>query len=172
MSSLIDALLALSRVSRAELRRETVDLSALAGAVLADLSRAEPERKVALAIAPDLTAVGDARLVRAALENLLGNAWKFTAKTPDARIEVFADGGPGERVLHVRDNGAGFEMQYASKLFGAFQRLHAAREFPGTGVGLASVQRIVHRHGGRIWAEGAPGLGATFSFTLASKDGN
>jgi PAS domain S-box-containing protein len=166
MSALIDALLSLSRVSRAELKLETVDLSLLGRTIASDLARGEPGRRVDVVVQPGLKAEGDPRLLRAALENLLGNAWKFSGKTTGARVELFADGVPGDPVYHVRDNGAGFEMAYAQKLFGAFQRLHAVSEFPGTGVGLATVQRIVHRHGGRVWAEGEPGKGATFSFTL------
>jgi PAS domain S-box-containing protein len=166
MSALIDALLALSRVTRAELKQELVDISALAETVVADLRRAEPRREVAVNIEPGLVVQGDQRLLRAALENLIGNSWKFTAKTPGARIDLFSREEGSERAFHVRDNGAGFEMEYAGKLFGAFQRLHSPSEFGGTGIGLATVQRIVHRHGGRIWAEGAPGAGATFSFTL------
>ncbi len=167
MGLLIDDLIKLARVARAEMHRESVDLSALAAAVLAELQKSEPERRVECRIKPGLTAEGDARLLRVALDNLLGNAWKFTGKTANARIEFGAlppeTGGPA---YFVRDNGAGFDMTYAGKLFGAFQRLHTAHEFPGTGVGLATVQRIVHRHGGRVWAEGAVGKGTTFYFTL------
>jgi PAS domain S-box-containing protein len=170
MSGLIDALLALSRVSRAELRKESVDLSLLGRAIAAELARLDPARRVEVSVQEGLSAQGDSRLLRAALENLLANAWKFTAKTPEPRIELFANGAPGGVVFHVRDNGAGFEMAYASKLFGAFQRLHGVTEFPGTGVGLATVQRIVHRHGGRVWAEGETGKGATFSFTLGGTE--
>jgi PAS domain S-box-containing protein len=166
MSALIDALLSLARVSRAELRRERVDLSEIAETALRELRRAEPHREVEAAIAPGLVVEGDSRLLRASLENLLANAWKFTSKTEGARIEVSAAGEGTDRVFQVADNGAGFEMAHAAKLFGAFQRLHGVKEFPGTGIGLATVQRIVHRHGGRIWAESSPGAGAKFSFTL------
>jgi signal transduction histidine kinase/HAMP domain-containing protein len=167
MAQLIDALLALSRITRVELRREDLDLTAIAQAIAADLQRQEPARQVAFVIAEGLRAAGDPRLLRVALENLLGNAWKFTATCPQACIEVGQRTQPdGARGFFVRDNGVGFDMAYADKLFGAFQRLHRASEFPGTGIGLATVQRIVHRHGGRIWAEGAVGQGATFSFTL------
>ena len=167
MAELIDALLGLSRVTRAELSREPVDMTAMAHMIAADLQRNEPVREVAFVIADGLTASGDARLLRVALENLLGNAWKFSAKQPQARIEVGSLAQPnGALAFFVRDNGAGFDMAYADKLFGAFQRLHRMNEFPGTGIGLATVQRIVHRHGGRIWAEGEMGQGATFYFTL------
>jgi light-regulated signal transduction histidine kinase (bacteriophytochrome) len=166
MSALIDGLLSLSRVSRAELKIEDVDLSRLAEDVLARLRAREPARDVETAVQPGLVARGDARLLRSALENLLGNSWKFTSRTEGARIELAAEGHGEARVYSVRDNGAGFDMSYASKLFGAFQRLHAAGEFPGTGVGLAAVQRIVRRHRGRVWATAAPEKGATFAFTL------
>jgi light-regulated signal transduction histidine kinase (bacteriophytochrome) len=167
MGDLIDALLALARVTRAELVRAPVDVTAMAHAIAAELQRREPSRRVACVIAEGLTAHGDARLVRIVLDNLLGNAWKFTAKQPEARIEVGAQQqADATTVLFVRDNGVGFDMAYADQLFGAFQRLHHRHEFPGTGIGLATVQRIVHRHGGRLWAEGAVGHGATFYFTL------
>jgi light-regulated signal transduction histidine kinase (bacteriophytochrome) len=131
-----------------------------------ELAAAEPDRKVELAIAAGVRAEGDARLFRVLLENLLRNAWKFTAKHPTAKIEFGIQTNNGKPVYFVRDDGAGFDMAYASKLFGAFQRLHAMTEFAGTGVGLATVQRIVHRHGGRIWAEAKVDQGATFYFTL------
>ena len=167
MGHLIDDLIKLARVARAEIKREVVDLSALAGEVLAALRKSEPGREVECRIEPGLTAKGDARLLRVVLDNLLGNAWKFTGRQPQPRIEFCATRGTdGEPAFFVRDNGAGFDMTYAGKLFGAFQRLHTLSEFPGTGVGLATVQRIVHRHGGRVWAEGAVGKGATFYFTL------
>jgi PAS domain S-box-containing protein len=168
MAGLIEDLLRLSRIARAEMRRGPVDLSALADAVVADLRRAEPQRRVEVAIQPGLSAEGDADLLRIVLVNLLSNAWKFTGRQPAARIELGAADAGGERAFYVRDNGAGFDMAYAHKLFGAFQRLHATEEFPGTGIGLATVQRIVHRHGGRVWAEGALNRGATFHFTLPS----
>jgi PAS domain S-box-containing protein len=169
MGELIDALLGLSRVTRAELRRVPLDLSALAAAVVAELRQREPERPVEFTLAPDLSAPGDPSLMRNVLENLLGNAWKFTAGCQPARIEFGcqpSEQTPGGRVFFVRDNGAGFDMTYADRLFGAFQRLHDQREFPGTGVGLASVQRIIIRHGGRVWAEAVAGEGATFYFNL------
>lgn len=166
MGQLIDDLLQLSRVSRTELRRERVDLSALAREVLDELRRQEPTRDVAVEISPELEARGDARLLRVALENLLGNAWKFTSKRSGARIEFFAEGHEGRTRYVVRDNGVGFDMEYADKLFSPFQRMHKVTEFPGTGIGLATVQRIVHRHRGHIEAQAAPGAGATFRFTL------
>jgi len=168
MAALIDGLLSLSRVTRSELHRETVDLAKLAHSISAQLRRAAPGRDVETVIADDLLAEGDARLLRGLLENLLGNAWKFTGKQATAKIEVGVTQAGGERAFFVRDDGAGFDMAYAAKLFGAFQRLHSAAEFEGTGIGLATVQRIVHRHGGRIWAESAVGRGATFFFTLWS----
>jgi light-regulated signal transduction histidine kinase (bacteriophytochrome) len=144
-----------------------VNHSALATAVADELARAHPDRRVEVRVADGLVARGDRALLRLVLENLLGNAWKFTARTAAARIE-FGREGAGERSAYfVRDNGVGFDMAYADKLFGAFQRLHAATEFPGTGIGLATVQRIVLRHGGQVWAESAVGQGATFYFTLA-----
>lgn len=166
MGQLIDDMLALSQVTRKEMRFEPVDLSAMAGEIAADLQRREPERFVDFRIADGLSAIGDAALVHVALENLLGNAWKFTGKTPHARIEFGTTHAGGKPAFFVRDSGVGFDMQYAGKLFGAFQRLHAATEFPGMGVGLATVQRVLHRHGGRVWAESRLNEGATFYFTL------
>ncbi|MDZ7361326.1 MAG: PAS domain S-box protein [candidate division KSB1 bacterium] len=170
MAQLINDMLNLSRVTRAEMRRESVDLSALARIVAAELQQVAPERCVEFVIAEGITATGDARLLRVVLENLLGNAWKFTGKRPSARIEfgvVHPNGvGDGRPIYFVRDDGAGFDMSYADKMFGAFQRLHDASEFEGTGIGLASVQRIINRHGGRVWAEGEVERGATFYFTL------
>jgi PAS domain S-box-containing protein len=167
MAQLIDDLLTLSRVTRAEVRREIVDLSKVAQEIAGELRRADSERRAEVCIQPELVASGDPRLVRVLLVNLLSNAWKFTSGCERARIEVgrceTSDGG---RAFFVRDNGAGFDMAYASKLFAPFQRLHPQSEFPGTGVGLAIVQRIVHRHGGLVWAESAVGQGATFYFTL------
>lgn len=167
MRRLIDDILALSRVSSAELRMGPVDLGALAREAVERLREGEPDRRVEVRIAPGLLVRGDARLLAVALENLLGNAWKFTSRVVDARIEVGAVQCGEETRYFVRDNGAGFDMAFADKLFRPFSRLHPAEEFPGTGVGLATVQRIVHRHGGRIWAEAAPGMGATFFFTLS-----
>jgi signal transduction histidine kinase len=169
MGELIDALLSLSRVTRAEFRRESVNLSRIADAVMKQLRAGQPERKVEFVLGEDIVAEGDAPLLRALLENLLGNAWKFTAARPDARISFGVETRDGVPVYSVSDNGAGFDMAYAAKLFTPFQRLHTQREFAGTGVGLATVQRIVHRHGGTIWAKGVVGTGATFHFTLKNQ---
>src|SRR5437667_425656 len=166
MLVLIDDLLNLARVTRAEMRTEVVDLSGMARDIVAELQRATPERHVEFAIAPGLEARGDPRLLRVALDNLLRNGWKYTAKQPRAQIEFASTNVNGERAFVVRDNGAGFDMQYADKLFGGIQRLPSAAEFEGTGVGLATVRRIITRHGGRIWAEGGVDRGATFYFTL------
>jgi light-regulated signal transduction histidine kinase (bacteriophytochrome) len=167
MGQLIDDLLKLSRAARAEIRREPVDLSQMGQAVIAELRRAEPDRQVELHMQDGMIADGDLRLLRIVLENLLSNAWKFTSRTARARIEMasFPDG-TGGHAYYVRDNGVGFEMAYVDKLFGAFQRLHTPADFPGTGIGLATVQRIIHRHGGRAWAESEMGKGANFYFTL------
>jgi signal transduction histidine kinase len=149
-----------------------VNLSQAADAVVKQLRSAQPERDVTFVNHEGITGVGDVRLIRAILDNLLGNAWKFTRKSEGARIEFGAEtNGGGSATYFVRDNGAGFDMAYAAKLFAPFQRLHAARDFEGTGIGLATVQRIVQRHGGRIWAEGEVGKGATFRFTLKSPEG-
>jgi len=163
MGQLIDSLLQLSRITRADLARETFDLSELAEDVLADLRAAHPERNIITEVQPGLTIEADPRLLRVALENLFGNAIKFSARVPEARIE-FGQAASGE--YYVRDNGAGFDMQYVSKLFNAFQRLHGDREFLGSGIGLATVARVIRRHGGSIRAEGEIGKGAVFSFTL------
>ena len=166
MSQLIDDVLYLSRVTRADLRDQEVDLSALASLNLARLQESEPVRKVEAKIRPGVMVTGDGQLLRIALENLLENAWKFTSKQPHARIEFGVTQASGEPTYFVRDNGAGFDMTYVDRLFGPFQRLHPQGEFPGSGIGLATVQRIIHRHGGRVWAEGLVGQGATFQFTL------
>jgi light-regulated signal transduction histidine kinase (bacteriophytochrome) len=166
MAELIDDLLRLSRVSRAEFRRERVDLSTMFIAVIGELRRSDPDRVVDVRVTSSITGLADPRLIRITLENLVGNAWKFTAKAPAPVIELGTREEGGERVYYVRDNGAGFDMKYVDRLFGAFQRLHSDKEFPGTGIGLATVQRIIHRHGGRIWVEAAVGQGACFSFTL------
>jgi PAS domain S-box-containing protein len=166
MEQLIEGMLRLSGLTRSELRSTTVNLSAQALRVLADLQRQDPERTVAVVVAPNLLGQGDPSLLQAVLENLLGNAWKFTAKTALARIEFGCGEKDGVPTYFVHDNGAGFNMAYRGKLFGVFQRLHRNDEFPGTGVGLASVQRIIHRHHGRVWAESDPVRGTTFYFTL------
>jgi light-regulated signal transduction histidine kinase (bacteriophytochrome) len=171
MAQLIDDLLKLARVSRSEMRKEAVDLSALADGILDECRKTQPNRQVECVVQNHMVGHGDQRLLHLVLENLLGNAWKFTSKTPQAKIEFAVTDLDGEEVYFVRDNGAGFDMAYSEKLFGAFQRLHAAADFPGIGVGLATVQRIVHRHGGRVSADGAEGKGATFSFTLEAKQG-
>jgi len=172
MAELIEDLLALSRISRSELTREPLDLSRLATEIAAQLATRHPERTVEFAIEPGVHGDGDARLLRIVLENLLGNSWKFTARREAARIELGVTAWQGTPVYFVRDNGAGFDMAYAGKLFGVFQRLHSQSEFEGTGVGLATVQRIITRHRGRIWADGAVDAGATFCFTLAPLPGN
>jgi PAS domain S-box-containing protein len=169
MGELIDALLALSRINRVQLRSEPVDLSALAETIAAELRQTQPDRQAEFVIAPGLVVDGDPTLLRAMLGNLLGNAWKYTEPRGTARIEFGSREGSGERVYFVSDNGVGFDMAYVGKLFGAFQRLHRQGEFGGTGIGLATVQRIVHRHCGRIWAEGAVDQGASFSFTLGGQ---
>jgi two-component system, sensor histidine kinase and response regulator len=166
MSQLIDDVLYLSRVTRAELREQDVDLSGLAQLILSRLQEGEPARKVDVKIRPGVIVTGDGQLLRIALENLFENAWKFSSKQAESRIEFGVTQASGEPTYFVRDNGAGFDMTYADRLFGPFQRLHAQGEFPGSGIGLATVQRIIHRHGGRVWAEGLVGQGATFQFTL------
>jgi PAS domain S-box-containing protein len=166
MAQLIDDMLELSRLTRVSMRLGTVNLSELAESIAAELKKAQPKRHVEVSIAPGLVAYGDAKLLRVVLENLLDNAWKFTAKIPHARIEGGITEHDGREVYFVRDNGAGFDMAYADKLFVPFQRLHRTTEFPGTGVGLATVKRLIHRHGGEVWAEGEVGKGATFYFTL------
>jgi light-regulated signal transduction histidine kinase (bacteriophytochrome) len=171
MNALIDDMLQLARLTRAEMHREVVDLSALARSIAARLSEAEPERQVEVVVQDGLSAEGDRRLLEVALTNLLSNAFKFTGKVAAAQIEVGRAEPPGERPFFVRDNGAGFNMAYASKLFAPFQRMHSAAEFPGTGVGLAIVQRVIQRHGGRVWADSRSGEGATFLFTLAPASG-
>jgi two-component system sensor histidine kinase/response regulator len=166
MSQLIDDVLYLSRVTRADLREQEIDLSAIAGLILTRLQESEPERKVEVKLRPGVVVIGDGQLLKIAMENLLENAWKFTAKEPESRIEFGTTQAGGEATYFVRDNGAGFDMTYADRLFGPFQRLHPQGEFPGNGIGLATVQRIIHRHGGRVWAEGLLGQGATFYFTM------
>ncbi len=169
MRQLIEALLELSRISRAEMERNPVDLSSLARTVERDLRAAEPSREVQLTIEDGLLTTGDMSLLRVVLTNLIGNAWKFTSRKLSARIEVGSMPRNRTTVYFVRDNGAGFDPEYSDKLFGPFQRLHTRDEFEGTGVGLATVQRVVNRHGGEVWAESALGDGATFYFTLEPK---
>jgi signal transduction histidine kinase len=176
MGQLIDDLLGLSRIGRAELQREEIDVSAMARSVVETLREAEPKRTVDVDIEPGIVADGDRRLVRLVLENLIGNAWKFTARRDGARIEIRqASPGPGQDepgvgdAILVRDNGVGFDMTYADKLFGPFQRLHAASEFPGTGIGLATVRRILHRHGGWVRATATVDGGAAFTFSFSGR---
>jgi PAS domain S-box-containing protein len=166
MGDLIDALLRLSRITRAPMERAPVDLTALAREIATQLEDGNPGRAVSWHIAEGMSAQGDREMLRVLLQNLLANAWKFTSHSEAAVIEVGQAHANGSAEFFVRDNGAGFDMSYADKLFGAFQRLHGPNEFPGTGIGLATAQRIVHRHGGRIWAEGVVGTGATFHFTV------
>jgi signal transduction histidine kinase len=167
MNQMIDALLSLSRLSTQPLARQPVNLSQIAGWVVEDLRRGAPERDVAVTIAPDMVAQGDPTLLRMALENLLGNAWKYSAKVPQAMIRFETCQAGGRAAFRISDNGAGFDMRFADRLFGVFQRLHSSSDFQGTGIGLASVQRIVRRHGGEVWAESEVGQGARFHFTLA-----
>jgi light-regulated signal transduction histidine kinase (bacteriophytochrome) len=166
MGELIDALLDLSRFGRSELRTERVGLSTLANHIANQLCRSQPERRVRFSIQPRLAVRGDWRLLRILLENLLGNAFKFTSRSDPSHIEFSSTEQNGERIYYVRDDGIGFDMEYAGKLFTPFQRLHSRSEFEGTGIGLATVHRIITRHGGRIWADAAPSRGATFYFTL------
>ncbi len=169
MGLLIDDLLQLSRITRKEVASEDVDLSSQAREIVEELQSREPERRVRVEITPGLSVRGDASLLRIALGNLIGNAWKFTGKRPDARIQFGSTVADGATAYFVRDNGAGFDMKHANKLFAAFQRLHQTYEFEGTGIGLATVQRIIRKHGGRAWGEGAVNEGATFYFTLHEK---
>ena len=166
MEQLIAALLRLAQVSRGELQREAVDLTALAESIAAKLREAEPARDVAFSVEPGLVVDADRALLRAALEELLGNAWKFTAKHASATIEVGSEQRQGRRVVYVRDDGAGFDPAFAERMFTPFQRFHRADEFDGVGIGLAIVRRIVHRHGGEVRAEGEVGKGAAFLLTL------
>jgi len=167
MNLMIDALLALARLSAQPLARQRVDLSQLAGHVVDELRRGTPQREVDVEIEPALTARGDPTLLRTVLENLLGNAWKYTARVPHARVTLRRREHEGRTCFEVADNGVGFDMRSADRLFGLFQRLHSQADFPGHGVGLASAQQIVQRHGGQIWVHAEPGRGAAFRFTLA-----
>ena len=166
MSELIEALLVLSRISRQTLHREIVDVTALAESIVQDMRQKDPARNVEVVIQPNMAVHGDRRLVGDLFQNLISNAWKFTSKTAQARIEIGQSSGGSLATLFIRDNGAGFDMTYEQKLFKPFQRLHGTADFDGSGVGLATVARIVDRHGGRIWAEGKPNEGAVFYFTL------
>jgi light-regulated signal transduction histidine kinase (bacteriophytochrome) len=170
MGQLIEDLLNLSRVTRVEMQIVPVDLSNLAHTIVARLTAESPNRQVEVVIHPGLEASGDAALLSVVLTNLLDNAWKFTGKCDLARIEFGRTAVDGKTAYFVQDNGAGFDMKYAQKLFGAFQRLHKSSEFPGTGVGLATVQRIINRHGGRVWVEAQVDCGAAFFFTLAESE--
>jgi signal transduction histidine kinase len=170
MGILIDDLLNLSRVTRVEMRREQVDLSSMAHSIAAELQKEDIQRRVDWVIGKNIRTVGDSRLLRVVLDNLLGNAWKYTSKHSTARIEFGEGPENGSRTYFVKDDGAGFDPAYAQRLFGAFQRLHGVDEFPGTGIGLATVQRIVLRHGGHVWAEGSVEHGATFYFSLEQKN--
>jgi chemotaxis protein methyltransferase CheR len=172
MNQLIEGLLVLSRVHSNEIQRKVVSLDAIARRVVDRLQQGEPSRRVECVIPENVTASADPRLIESVLENLLGNAWKFTARREDPRIEVRVESGDEGPVYSIADNGVGFKMEYAHKLFGPFQRLHSESDFPGTGIGLATVQRIIRRHGGRIWAESAPEGGASFFFTLGSSHGS
>jgi light-regulated signal transduction histidine kinase (bacteriophytochrome) len=169
MGFLIDDLLNLSRVARTEMHVTDVDLGKLARKLCSDLAATSKERDVTITIGDSLSATGDARLLEVVLDNLLGNAWKFTAETSKPHIIVDKMEESGVPVFFVRDNGVGFDMQYANQLFVPFQRLHEASRFPGTGIGLATIQRIIHKHGGAVWAESEPGKGATFYFTLGRR---
>jgi light-regulated signal transduction histidine kinase (bacteriophytochrome) len=166
MAVLIDDLLNLSRVTRTALQPRFINLSQIAEEIAQGLQESHPDRQVNFSFTPDLMVEADPHLMHIVLENLLSNAWKFTTKQDHATIEFGQKNHVKERTFYVRDNGVGFDMAYADKLFGVFQRLHSVSEFPGTGVGLATVQRIISIHGGRIWAESAEGNGATFYFTL------
>ncbi len=167
MGVLVEELLNLSHIARIELERKRVDISAMARGIAQDLAISAPQRRVEFVIAPEMAANADPNLLKIALDNLIGNAWKFSSAKNDALIEVGCDSSSGEPVFFVRDNGAGFDMAYVDKLFTAFQRLHGAKEFPGMGIGLATVHRIIGKHGGRIWVQASPGTGAIFYFTLS-----
>jgi light-regulated signal transduction histidine kinase (bacteriophytochrome) len=166
MNQIIDELLHLSTISRQDVKRQDVDLSEMAASLVSDLRRAQPDHHVTVEIKEGIIAAVDPQLIKAALSNLLGNAWKFTSKTEHARIEFGTFEQDGRTVYCVKDNGAGFEQQFVPRLFSPFQRLHSEQEFEGTGIGLATVERVVRRHGGTIWAEGKRDAGAAFFFTL------
>ena len=166
MGVLIDDLLALSKVSRYELQRNSLDLSDLTRQIVNDLRDTDSNRSVELVVAPGMKANADAHLVRIVMENLLTNAWKYTQNRPNAIIEFNSITQKGNGTFFVRDNGVGFDMQYAANLFKPFHRLHSETEYPGSGIGLATVERIIKRHGGKVWAESEIGKGSTFYFTL------
>jgi light-regulated signal transduction histidine kinase (bacteriophytochrome) len=166
MARLIDDLIKLSRVTRNDINYDKVNFSDMAQQVVEELAKVDPTRKVKVIITQDVIAYGDRNLLRIVLDNLIGNAWKFSSKTAEPRIEIGSMELKGKLTYFVRDNGIGFDMTYADKLFKPFQRLHVASEFPGTGIGLATVQRIIRRHGGEVWVESKVGEGATFFFTL------
>jgi light-regulated signal transduction histidine kinase (bacteriophytochrome) len=170
MDKLIEDLLKLSRVTRGEIQHRDINLSAIARQIADELVKTEPARNIEFAIAPNLAANGDERLLRLVVDNLLRNAWKFTGRKNGARIEFGRENGAASPFF-VRDNGVGFDMAYAGKLFGVFQRLHSSSDFSGSGVGLAIVQRVVNRHGGRVWADATVNSGATFYFTLPTANG-
>jgi light-regulated signal transduction histidine kinase (bacteriophytochrome) len=167
MQQLIDDLLKLSRLTRGDFSRQPVNLSSLAKRIAAELQSASPQHQAAVEIAPDMVVQGDENLLKIVLENLLNNAFKFTSRREQAAIQVGVLEQEGKQVYFVRDNGAGFDMNYADRLFAPFHRLHSEKEFPGSGIGLATIKRIIHRHGGHVWAEGAVDKGAVFYFTLA-----
>jgi light-regulated signal transduction histidine kinase (bacteriophytochrome) len=169
LALMIDGLLAFSRLGRKALERTPVDLASLAQAIVQERRQAESGRDVDVVIGSVPSAMGDAALLHQALSNLVDNAFKFTRRTARAHVEIGSRAEGGETVYYVRDNGAGFDMKYAKKLFGVFQRLHVEADFVGTGVGLALVQRIVHRHGGRVWGDAQVDQGATFYFTLGGR---
>jgi light-regulated signal transduction histidine kinase (bacteriophytochrome) len=166
MGATLDGLLALSQVGKAKMTKKRVDMTALARHVIDEMRARYPSRNVSVEIAPDLETYADERLALVALEHVVGNAWKFTSKTDEPRIEIGQHVFAGEKVFYVKDNGAGFDMSYASRLFTAFVRLHGVSEFEGHGIGLATVKRVVERHDGRVWAESQPGQGASISFTF------
>jgi light-regulated signal transduction histidine kinase (bacteriophytochrome) len=169
MSQLIDDILKLSRITRADIHFDKVNISGLVNTIGSEIKIAHPERQVIFVIQPEIEAYGDSNLLNIALTNLIENSWKFTIKNSQARIEFGVTREDGKPVYFVKDNGVGFDMKYADKLFQPFRRLHTDREFPGTGIGLATVQRIIQRHGGRIWAESEPGKGTTLFFNLGGE---
>lgn len=169
MADLIDDLLQLSRIGRQQAQFETVDLSSIVNSITTDLQKQNPERQIIVSIQPNITAHAEPNLLHIVLDHLIDNAWKFTSKTTEARIEFGTSEDGDERVYFVKDNGVGFDMKYAGRLFAPFERLHTENEFPGTGIGLAIVRRIINRHHGRVWAEGEVGRGATIYFTLQAE---